>query len=169
MLCEMFSIKTNTQHDKRIGRAGPFAWPARSSDLSPLGFWLLERLETTAYKLQLKMNRHFTKAFLTPPNHSQPPWDGHLKKSDSRMSHWFRWRTFWTFVVNCDLINNNSLTFITLGTCIVSVVQYYMFKVFSVVSNLPSRLKNHLFPNMFIRNFLCFGVINPLLQSFQTF
>ena len=36
--------------------------------------------------------------------------------------HWFRWRTFWATVVNCDLINAKNSTVIKLGTCVMSVV-----------------------------------------------
>jgi hypothetical protein len=38
-LCGIHS-KINTYHDNCIGRAGPLSWPPRSSDLSPLDFWL---------------------------------------------------------------------------------------------------------------------------------
>jgi hypothetical protein len=31
----------------------------------------------------------------------------------------FRWRTFWAFIVNYNLINNKHSTVIKMGTCIV--------------------------------------------------
>jgi len=33
----------------------------------------------------IKNEQTLTKAFLTPSNHFQPPWDGHLKESDRRV------------------------------------------------------------------------------------
>ena len=35
---------------------------------------------------------------------------------------WFRWRKFWASVVNCDLINNKSITVIKRGMSIVNVL-----------------------------------------------
>jgi len=48
--------------------------------------------------------------------------------------HWFRWRIFWAFVVNCDLIYSTNWTVVKLRTCIVNVlyqfyVKYYAIKV----------------------------------------
>jgi hypothetical protein len=37
---------------------------------------------------------------------------------------WISCRIFWTFIANCDLINNKNSTFIKLGTCIVNVYHF---------------------------------------------
>ena len=36
--------------------------------------------------------------------------------------HWFRWRPFWSYVVNCDLINNKNSTLIKQWTYTVNVL-----------------------------------------------
>jgi len=88
-------------------------------------------------------------------NHSQPP--QHLLKiltAHDHMCpcmHWFICRTFWAFILNCDLINNNS-TVIKLGTCILNAlcmiyIQYYIVKVFIVECNFSIKFKNHPFPD----------------------
>ena len=46
--------------------------------------------------------------------------------------HWFKYRTFREFIVNCDLLNSNNSSFIELGKCTVNVscqlsVKYYMY------------------------------------------
>jgi hypothetical protein len=35
-------ILSNTYHNRRMGRKGPIAWPARSPELNPLGFHVRE-------------------------------------------------------------------------------------------------------------------------------
>lgn len=71
-------------------------------------------------------------------NHSQPARD--LRKCATVFDqtcpcvHLFWWKTFWEFVVNCDLVNNNNSAFIKMGTCVVNVlyqlsIKYYMVKV----------------------------------------
>ena len=36
--------------------------------------------------------------------------------------HWFGWKIFWEFLVNCNLVNNKNWTVIGLGMCIVNVM-----------------------------------------------
>jgi hypothetical protein len=36
--------------------------------------------------------------------------------------HWFRWRTFWSFVTNCKFTNNQISTAAKLGMCTVNVL-----------------------------------------------
>jgi hypothetical protein len=59
-------------------------------------------------------------------NHLQQPqilWKGAtIKNQTCSCVHWFRWRTLWAFVVNCDLINNKNSTVIKLGTSTVNVL-----------------------------------------------
>ena len=73
-------------------------------------------------------------------NHSQPARD--LRKCATVFDqtcpcvHLFRWKTFWEFVVNCDLVNNNNSAFMKMGKGVVNVlyqlsVKYYMVKVIS--------------------------------------
>ena len=40
--------------NKRIGRGGPIAWPARSPDLSPLDFHLRGHLKSIAYATSIE-------------------------------------------------------------------------------------------------------------------
>ena len=35
---------------KRIGRGGPIAWPARSPDMTPLDYYLLSHMKSLIYK-----------------------------------------------------------------------------------------------------------------------
>lgn len=86
-------------------------------------------------------------------NHSQPP--QHLLKAVTAHDHmcphmhWFTSRTFWAFILNCDLINNN-LTVIKLRTCTLNAlcmiyIKYYIVKVFIVECNFSIKYKNHPF------------------------
>jgi hypothetical protein len=72
--------------------------------------------------------------FLCLSNHSQPTrvlWNcTTLHGQKCSCVYWFRWRTFWTFIVNCDVINSKDIRVIKLGTCTVNM---------SVVSKISHR------------------------------
>ena len=78
-LREIHSIKTNTHHDKWIGRAGRIAWPACSSDVNPLDFCLLGPFKNHSVLAQIENEQVLHRRIFTPSHHSQLPWDGDLK------------------------------------------------------------------------------------------
>ena len=52
----------HTFKERRMGRAGPIPWPARSPDLSPLDFWLWGYLRDQVYGQQLDTLRELRMA-----------------------------------------------------------------------------------------------------------
>jgi hypothetical protein len=80
--------------------------PQRSLDLSPL---YLNVWDTS--KPQIINPRYMWK-------------DAAVHNEEWLWVHWLRWSSFWIFVVNRDLINNENSTVIKLGTCIVNILCY---------------------------------------------
>ena len=104
------------------------------------GFLSAGTLKTLVYAASVKNVRYFTKTFLTPvkPFATDPgPFAGCDHDQTYLCVHLFRWGTFGVFVVNCDLINNNSSTVINFGDlyCRSTVRckrKYYIVNVFNV-------------------------------------
>ena len=93
---------------------------------------------TLKNQFQLQIKRRFLTHFLCMSNHLQPLRD--LRKGETVYDetcpcvHWCTLRSFWSFVIICDFINNkNSTVIFKLWTCIVHVchlkVKYYTGEV----------------------------------------
>lgn len=91
------------------------------------------------YSAQLKINGQFNvflvsvKPFVTAP--------GSLKRRDGACVNWFNWRTFWTFVLHCDVTKNKNSTIFKLKSWVLNVsyswwVKCYVIKVLVVECNL---------------------------------
>ena len=90
----------------------------------------------------------------------------------SPCAHRFRWRTFWAFFVNFDLMHSKNSAPIELETCNVNVlcqlwVKYCIIQEFIVELNLPTGLKGRSFPDC--EMFALFCVKNSLLKFVQAF
>jgi hypothetical protein len=58
------------------------------------------------------------KSFATVLDH----WKGAPVDQTCVWKHWFTHRTFWAYVVNCDLVNVKNTKGLKLGTCIINVL-----------------------------------------------
>jgi hypothetical protein len=72
------------------------------------------------------------KSFATAP--------GSLKRRDGAWVNWFNWRTFWTFVLHCDVTKTRNSTIFKLKSCVLNVsyswwVKRYVIKVLVVECN----------------------------------
>ena len=104
-------------------------------------------------------------------NHSQPCWDiwkdATVRDQTGPWVCRFRWRTFWAFVVKCDLINNKNSTFIgnVCRNCILSVVskmlRTYRYLFLSVIVSGNSQT-THCWTYICMNRFLCCGAQNVL-------
>ena len=91
--------------------------------------------------------------------------------------YWFRWRIFWAFFVNCDLINNKSSTVITFGTCAVNVwgqleLKCCLVKVFIAARNLkfsPPKKTSRFCKYVYTKLFLCSDAQNSLVYFSKHF
>jgi hypothetical protein len=92
-----------------------------------------------------------------------------------RRVHCFRRRTFWAFVVNCDLKNHTSSAVTKVGKCTADVlrqlnVRYYTVTVFIFERNLSANSKTtHSWTHVKEKLFLCFDVENSPLKHAQAF
>jgi len=83
-------------------------------------------LQTLVYSSPIKNEESLhQRVLLCLSNHWQPPRDlgkgATVRDHTCPCVHWYRWRIFWEFVVNCDLINSEDSTVIEVRTCSVNV------------------------------------------------
>jgi hypothetical protein len=120
------SVLSGTYYDKRTGRAGPVAWPPRSSDLSRLGFYQWGQLKPLMYSdPNDKENTFYRPNFDFRQTIRKGP--GPFKEwvslwSDASMRALFQVECiFVEFAMNCDWTNSGKWTIIQLGICIVNL------------------------------------------------
>ena len=107
------------------------------------------------------MQIRFTNAFLCLSNHSQPPRDlikgATVHDQTCPWVHWCRHRTFWAFVVNCDLINNNNSTVIKLWNVlsvfnkILNVLRYLLFNATFQLHSKTTQFRIYVYMNIFLK------------------
>ena len=138
-------------------------------------FWLRGLTSTSAVELPPIENGETPQQHICMPVRLFPSAPGPLKWRDiddhtSPCVRWYRWRTFWTFVVNCDLLNSKYWTAVELAECTVNVlcqflVECYIIKVFIEEFNISVKLKNH-FTKYHITN-KCTNYISCILKHFS--
>lgn len=93
---------------KQFSRYSPNTCSPQSYRVFPAG-----KLENpSVFSSKLKLRDTLSMHLLRFSNHSQQPW--HLWKGETFLTQmsscvqWFRWRTFWAFLVTCDLASKNN-------------------------------------------------------------
>ena len=79
--------------------------------------------------------------------------------------HWFKWRTFWAFALNCELITSKNSGVIELQICIVSILcscKYCLVNVLIFDCNLLTRLKFHSLLGIYLYEILLCFCVNHL-------
>jgi len=130
-----------------------FLQPSRLSERGPTDFYMWGDLKNpSVFSSIWKWKDSSPTHFLCLSNHTQPPrdlWKGATVHDQTfPCVHWFRWRIFWAFVVNCELINSTNWTVVKLGTCVVNAlyqfyVKYYVIKVLTFDCNLPINFRTY--------------------------